>query len=212
MSKKNTTVEAKDNNIEEMQVQFVDDLTSAGEATINGIYFKTFNDDVDEYKVGYSAKKISDIKSCTLLENHDAIEGADINTFDNVDLAVDEALQYAVSANLFTTSAKENKANAKKNNKASNSNNALKSSLKEKRNKKDGNEEMQMSNFSGPKPVRLFGRPIYIENRRNVTKNDIINTLIDEYDMDELANSEVGLNFDESTGIVEIFIKFRNKG
>ena len=37
-------------------------------------------------------------------------------------------------------------------------------------------------------------------------------TLIDRYEYYDLANSKTGIDFDESTGIVEVYIKFKCKG
>ena len=73
-------------------------------------------------------------------------------------------------------------------------------------------DEEKIKAFDGPKIITVFARKVYIDNRKNLTKEQILNTLIDQYEYYDLANSKTGIDFDESTGIVEVYIKFKCKG
>ena len=73
-------------------------------------------------------------------------------------------------------------------------------------------DEEKIKAFDGPKIIKVFARKVYIDNRKNLTKEQILNTLIDQYEYYDLANSKTGIDFDESTGIVEVYIKFKCKG
>ena len=111
------------------------------------------------------------------------------DTFDDIDKAIDVAMNHIVNNKLYDNkSTKSNKVNHML------------------------TDEEKIKAFDGPKIIKVFARKVYIDNRKNLTKEQILNTLIDRYEYYDLANSKTGIDFDESTGIVEVYIKFKCKG
>ena len=66
--------------------------------------------------------------------------------------------------------------------------------------------------YDGPRIVRVFSRDIYIEEDTNASWEDIRVKLVNEYDLPNFKKEKVSFQFDESTGILEVFLKFNNKG
>lgn len=66
--------------------------------------------------------------------------------------------------------------------------------------------------YDGPRTVKVFGREIYIEDDTNLTFDDIRQKLVDEYSFPNFKKNKVFFDFDESTGTLEVLLKFQTKG
>lgn len=66
--------------------------------------------------------------------------------------------------------------------------------------------------YNGPRTVRVFSRDIYIEENIDATYEDIRVKLVTEYDLPNFKKDKVFFDFDESTGTLEVLLKFNTKG
>lgn len=66
--------------------------------------------------------------------------------------------------------------------------------------------------FDGPRIIKVFGREIYIEDNTELKFDDIRQKLVDEYSFPNFKKEKVFYDFDESTGTLEVMLKFQTKG
>lgn len=66
--------------------------------------------------------------------------------------------------------------------------------------------------YDGPRTVKVFGREIYIEDDTDLKFDDIRQKLVDEYSFPNFKKDKVFYDFDESTGTLEVLLKFQTKG
>lgn len=78
--------------------------------------------------------------------------------------------------------------------------------------KKTSKKKKEEPIFNGPRTVRVFSRDIYIEDDINATFEDIRVKLVNEYDMPNFKKDKVSFDFDAASGILEVFLKFNQKG
>lgn len=123
------------------------------------------------------------------------------NSFDNACDAINFAAHYLVE---YDTNPEEvsKKAENKKN----------KSKKKESKAKTEVKKEVKIEEYNGPKVVRVFGRDIYIEEDPNASSEDIRTKLVTEYNFPNFSKEKMLFDFDESTGVLEVGLKFNSKG
>lgn len=83
--------------------------------------------------------------------------------------------------------------------------------IKKKATKKKSSKPKEPK-YDGPRTVRVFSRDIYIEEDPNATFEDIRVKLVTEYDLPNFKKDKVFFDFDESTGTLEVLLKFQTKG
>lgn len=83
---------------------------------------------------------------------------------------------------------------------------------KKKSTKKAKKEVVQEVKYDGPRTVKVFGREIYIEDDTDATYEDIRVKLVSEYNFPNFKKDKVFFDFDESTGTLEVLLKFQTKG
>ena len=66
--------------------------------------------------------------------------------------------------------------------------------------------------YNGPRTVKVFGRDIYIEDDSSLKFEDIRQKLVNEYSFPNFKKEKVFYDFDESTGTLEVLLKFQTKG
>ena len=66
--------------------------------------------------------------------------------------------------------------------------------------------------FNGPRIIKVFGREIYIEDDTKLKFEDIRVKLVTEYNFPNFKKEKVFYDFDESTGTLEVLLKFQTKG
>lgn len=77
---------------------------------------------------------------------------------------------------------------------------------------KKKNSKPKEPKYDGPRTVKVFGREIYIEEDTKVTFEDIRVKLVTEYNFPNFKKDKVFFDFDESTGTLEVLLKFQTKG
>lgn len=66
--------------------------------------------------------------------------------------------------------------------------------------------------FSGPRIVRVYGNDIYVEEDPNATYEDIRKKLVNDYGFPNFTHDKASFYLDESNGILEVHLKFQQKG
>lgn len=66
--------------------------------------------------------------------------------------------------------------------------------------------------YQGPRTIRVFGKDIYIEEDYTLSDEFIRAKLVEKYNMPNMTSSNTCFVQDDSTGIVDVFMKFNSKG
>lgn len=117
---------------------------------------------------------------------------------DAIDFAVDFLVEYAEDRNDDGTK--------------TTSKGKRKSKSKDKKDDKPKQEIKKEEKFNGPRVIRVFGRDVYVETDTNITNEDIRIKLVNEFGFPNFDKDKVCFLFDESTGILEVALKFNTKG
>lgn len=76
--------------------------------------------------------------------------------------------------------------------------------------KKD--EEPKEPEFSGPRPVIVYGQELFIEEDPSVTLETIRARIVNEFKFPEFSKERTFMSFDKNTGIIVPAIEFKKKG
>lgn len=131
----------------------------------------------------------------TPADNEQGYETLNPNPFlkpcDAINFAIDYLVDYSINRNSDGTKAEGATKSTKKNT------------------KKAASAEPK---YDGPRIVKVFGREIYIEDDTDLKFDDIRQKLVDEYSFPNFKKEKVFYDFDESTGTLEVLLKFQTKG
>nr|DAV25216.1 MAG TPA: hypothetical protein [Caudoviricetes sp.] len=128
----------------------------------------------------------------TPADNEDGYSTLNPNAFTNacdaIDFAIDHLVEYDKDRNPDGTKIEPKKTSKKKSSKP------------------------KEPKYDGPRIIKVFGREIYIEEDTNAKFEDIRVKLVTEYNFPNFKKDKVFYDFDESTGTLEVLLKFQTKG
>ena len=180
-------------------------LVDEAEIFYKGTYCVIMNDDENVFTIGTANKECETDEVEELETKYDDIDEA-------VNAAVDLLFEAGKNAK-DTKSSKNSKQSKTSSNKSKDSTKEhKKQSPKPTVSEENKSSEVKLSEFQGPKIIKVFAREVYIEHRPHVNKADILDVLRDEHGYYNFTDQKTGVDFDETTGIAEIYLKFNPKG
>lgn len=78
--------------------------------------------------------------------------------------------------------------------------------------KKATTKKEAAESFNGPRIIKVFGQTKYIETNTNTTLKEIVQNLKENYGLPHFNKDNFTYFFDDTTGVLEISLKFNSKG